>query len=133
MQTRGEETRAEILAVLARSRAPMSAYAILDVLKRGRQKLTPPTIYRALASLVAQGRVHRLESLNAFVACQCGEHHDDMILSICDACGRVEESLAPDVMSRLSRIAGKSGFVPERHVIELRGRCAACATAETRA
>ena len=133
MQTRGEETRSEILAVLARSPAPMSAYAILDVLKRDRPKLAPPTIYRALSALVAQGRVHRLESINAFVACQCGDHHDDMILSICDMCGRVEESLAPEVMSRLSRIAGKSGFVACRHVIELRGRCAACATVETRA
>ena len=133
MQTRGEETRAEILDILARSAAPMSAYAILDVLKRNRPKLAPPTIYRALSSLVAQGRVHRLESLNAFVACQCGEHQDDMILSICDACGRVEERLAPEVTSRLSRIAGKSGFVASRHVIELRGRCAACASVEARA
>ena len=133
MRTRGEQTRSEILAVLARSPAPMSAYAILDVLNRDRPKLAPPTIYRGLTALVAQGRVHRLESLNAYVACQCGAHDGDVILSICDACGRVEESLAPEVMSRLSRIAGKSGFVTERHVIELRGRCAACATVGTRA
>ena len=133
MGKRGEKTQADVLAVLCRRGRPMSAYDILDVLRRGRPKLAPPTIYRALSALVAQGRVHRLESLNAFVACQCSAHHDDMILSICDDCGRVEQSLAPEIVGGLSRIAGKSGFVASRQVIELRGRCAACATAETRA
>ena len=133
MHKRSEEMQSEILAVLGRSSVPLSAYAILDVLRPGRPKLAPPTIYRALAALIAQGRVHRLESLNAFVACRGGTHHDDAILSVCDDCGRVEESRAPEILGRLSRIAGASGFVPTRHVIELRGRCGTCARAEAQA
>lgn len=133
MQTRGEEMRTEVFAFLAWRAAPMSAYAICNVLGRRRLRLGPSTIYRVLAALVAQGRGHRLESLNAFGACQCDAPDDDVILSICDDCARVEESLAPELAGRLSRIEGKSGFVPARHVIELRGRCGACATVDARA
>jgi len=130
---RGDRLQSEILAVLRRHVTPMSAYELLARLKENRPKLAPPTIYRGLAALVAQGRVHRLESLNAFMACQRDWHPDPAILSICGACGHVEETVAPELLRKVSRVAGKSGFKPERHVIELHGRCGACAATEARA
>ena len=126
MSRRGEKVQAEVLAVLHRRRGPLSAYDILGELRVAHPKIAPPTVYRALAALRERGRVHRLESLNAFIACQGGRHRHASILSICDDCGIVEESVAPDLLKALSSIIGKSGFAPLRHVIEVHGLCASC-------
>lgn len=126
MRKRSETIQAEVLTVLSRSRSPLSAYAILDALRASYPKIAPPTIYRALSALIERGCAHRLESLNAFIACRCEGHKHESILSICDDCGAVEESIAPDLLNALSSIAGKSGFTPTRHVIEVHGLCAAC-------
>ena len=126
MGKRGEKMQAEVLAVLRRRRGPMSAYDVMGELREANPKIAPPTIYRALAALTERGRVHRLESLNAYIACQCDRHQHATILSICDDCGTVEESVAPDLLKELSNIIGKSGFAPMRHVIEVHGLCASC-------
>ena len=130
MSKRGEKLQAEVLAVLRRRRGPLSAYDVLGELRDAYPKIAPPTIYRALSALMERGRVHRLESLNAYVACQCDGHRHAAVLSICDDCGTVEESVAPDLLKELSRIAGKSGFAPRRHVIEVHGVCGTCGTGE---
>jgi len=118
--------QADVLAVLRRRRGPLSAYDVLGELRDANPRIAPPTIYRALAALTERGRVHRLESMNAFIACQCDRHLHASILSICDDCGTVEESVAPDLLDAISSIAGKSGFRPARHVIEIHGLCASC-------
>ena len=133
MPMRGQRMQAQVLAVLRSCRLPMSAYDVLRCLREEHPRLAPPTIYRALAALTERGKAHRLESLNAFIAYQCDRHHDASILSICTDCGAVEEDLSPDLLTRLSGIAGKSGFAPMRHVVEVHGQCASCGPAEGRA
>lgn len=132
MTRRGEKMQEEVLAILRRRGVPMSAYDVLAEMRENNPKIAPPTIYRALSALTARGRVHRLESMNAFVACQCDGNHDGAhhasVLSICDDCGVVEESVAPKLLDDISAISGKSGFQPARHVIEVHGRCASCGT-----
>ena len=128
MSKRGEKNQAEVLAVLSRRRGPLSAYDILAELRKANPKIAPPTIYRALAALTERGCVHRLESLNAFIACRSNRHRKAAILSICHDCGSVDESVAPDLLKELSNFIGKSGFAPTRHVIEVHGRCASCGT-----
>ncbi len=130
MSKRGEKMQAEVLAILRRRRGPLSAYDVLGELREANPKIAPPTIYRALKALMERGRVHRIESLNAYIACQCDSHRHASVLSICDDCGAVEESVAPDLLKELSRIAGKSGFAPRRHVIEVHGVCEDCGTGE---
>ena len=129
MSTRGEKMQAEVLAVLRRHHGPLSAYAVLGALRPAHPKIAPTTIYRALAALMERGRIHRLESLNAYIACQCDRHQHAAILSICDDCGSVEESVAPELLKELSSMIGKSGFSPTRHVIEVHGQCASCGAA----
>ena len=124
MNSRGEMWQAEILDVLRQRHGPVSAYDVLDTLRKDHEKISPPTIYRALSALTKRGHVHRIESLNAFMACKCGQHQHTSILSICEECGCVEESVAPDVLKELSSVIGKSGFSPMRHVIEVHGTCA---------
>ena len=118
--------QAEVLAVLRRRRVPSSAYDVLGELRETNPKIAPQTIYRALSALTERGRVHRIESLNAYMACRCASHQHASILSICDDCGTVEESVAPDLLKELSSIIGKSGFAPMRHVIEVHGVCRSC-------
>ena len=129
MTQRGKRMQAEVLAVLRSHRAPMSAYEMLERLRRENPRLAPPTIYRALAALTDRGSVHRLESLNAFMACRRHRHSQASILSICKACGDVEENVSPELLETLAGIAEKSGFAPARHVIEMHGQCAACDSA----
>ncbi len=133
MSKRGEKMQAEVLAILRQRGDPLSAYDVLGELREANPKIAPPTIYRALGVLTERGRVHRLESLNAYIACQCDNHQHASILSICDDCGSVEESVAPDLLDSLAGVIGKSGFAPLRHVIEVHGLCAACGTGQASA
>jgi len=121
--------QAELLALLRQRRSPMSAYELLAELRHGYPRLAPPTVYRALATLLRRGGVHRIESLNAFVACQCESHKAAAVLSICDDCGTVEESVSSRLLDELSTLVASSGFALKRHIIEVHGQCAACGTA----
>lgn len=82
---------------------------------------------------MAQGRVHRLESLNTYMACRCEGHEAAPVLSICGACGSVAETISAEVMGKLQGVARKTGFSPTRHVIEVHGVCASCEVEEGRA
>lgn len=117
-----------VMGALSGSKVPMSAYTILDQLRDSGFK-APLQVYRALDKLVEFGMVHRLESLNAFVACShpdC-ESHETIAFTICEACGRVGELSDTSLANRLDKIAGKAKFVLKRSVIELSGFCSACA------
>lgn len=127
MSKRGEEIRADVLAVLREANVAMSAYDVLDALRAAHPKIAPPTVYNALTALSNSGCVHRVESLKAYIACQCeGEHTHSSVLSICDECGTVEERVAPAILKNLSCFVEETGFAPQRHVIEVHGVCAAC-------
>ena len=117
----------EILRVLRSAKSPMSAYAILDAVQNTRIT-APTTVYRALSRLIADGAVHRLESLNAYVACSDLPHlHGSSVFAICRDCGHVDELAEVDVVQRLHSDATRLGFQIEATTIELTGRCALCA------
>ena len=81
---------------LTRSKAPLSAYAILDGVREHGIR-APLQVYRALDKLLEMGLVHRLESLNSFVACsnsEC-EARETIVFAICEKCSKVSE-LADD-------------------------------------
>ncbi|HRK24280.1 MAG TPA: Fur family transcriptional regulator [Beijerinckiaceae bacterium] len=95
------------------------------------RKLAPITIYRALDFLVEAGLVHRIESHNAFFACPAGHGpHPNAVFMICETCGSVNEAASARIAEELSRLAMRSGFVPQSHIIELTGHCAACSPAQ---
>ena len=128
MRKQGAKIQAEVLTALRRQAKPLSAYEILARLNRRDGKLAPPTVYRALASLIEQGRVHRIESINAFVACQSVGHAHASVLSICDDCGAVEEHQDDALLRNVSALTEQSGFNPTHHIIEVHGRCTDCGT-----
>ncbi len=62
-----------VLSVLQSSEQPLSAYSILDRLREEGLR-APLQVYRALEKLLQAGRIHRLESKNAFVVCCHSKH-----------------------------------------------------------
>lgn len=131
MSKRGVAWQAEILTIMRRQMGPLSAYDVMDALRQTNPKIAPPTVYRALSALTDQGLVHRLESMNAYVTCQHEGHEEAAILSICDDCGTVEESMSAELQSSLISAMRKTGFAAQRHVIEVHGTCAACGTEQS--
>ena len=123
--TRNQEL---VLGALAHSKAPLSAYDILDQL-RGDGLRAPLQVYRALDKLTERGLAHRLESLNAFVCCADAHCHETgtIAFAICEGCGKVEEFAEPAIERKLSGWSEAAGFVPSRMTIELRGLCKQCA------
>lgn len=128
MRKQAATRQMDVLAVLHGTEKPMTAYAILDQMKRDEPDLAAPTIYRTLAALTDQGRAHRLESIKAFVPCRCDHAASVPVLAICQACGTVEEHDGTPLVRQLTKIASHSAFRSTRHIVELHGTCQNCAT-----
>lgn len=117
-----------VLEKLEAATGPLSAYTLLDLLREHGFR-APLQVYRALDTLIKEGFVHRLESLNAFVACSKPHDHGHRMtaFAICDKCGQVMEFSDDAVGERLDHWVGSTGFVAKKAVIEFRGTCAKCA------
>lgn len=117
-----------VLDTLTSAQGPLSAYAILDALREEGFR-APLQVYRALEKLVGEGLVHRLESLNAYVACRHGhgEAHETIAFAICDRCGDVRELEDGTMGDELNRLAAEAAFQLRASVVEMRGVCADCA------
>lgn len=116
-----------VFSKLEKSKAPLSAYSLLDELRDDGFR-APLQVYRALEKLIEIGIVHRVETLNAFVAC----NHEDcanaqtIAFTICDGCGDVNELSDNAVSLSLKELARAQGFELKKTTIELRGCCQAC-------
>ena len=127
----GELTRNQSLVfdALADASGPLSAYSILDRLREDGFR-APLQVYRALDKLTEMGLVHRLESINAFVACrqdECGKHGTSAF-AICEKCGLVSEFANDEVAGLLEDWAKSENFHLSKTTIELRGLCKDCQT-----
>jgi Fur family transcriptional regulator, zinc uptake regulator len=119
-----------VFGAISHANVPLSAYTILDGL-RGEGFRAPLQVYRALEKLLELGMVHRLESLNAFVACQqnnCGSH-SIVAFAICDKCGKVEEIADEGLPTHLANLAKNHHFGLKKSTVELRGICEICQAA----
>lgn len=105
--------------------APIKAYDVIDRFHPdGAAK--PPTVYRALGFLEQMGLIHRIESLNAFVACDTREHHHTAGFLLCECCGQSREIALPAIPG-LEAGAATAGFKVSHITLEARGLCAVCA------
>ena len=120
--------RARVLQELSASHGAMGAYEILERIAAGGKRLAPISVYRALDALVSAGVVHRLESRNAFFACQHSHTpQKPYLVLICNGCGQVAEVPAQDVWNAISHAVRKAEFAFEGSLIEVVGRCGTCA------
>ncbi|MBR2575170.1 MAG: transcriptional repressor [Loktanella sp.] len=116
--------RRRVLEILLESHSALGAYDVLARLDAEGLGSKPPVAYRALAFLVEQGFAHRIERLNAFIACMHpGAAHDPAFM-ICRKCGTVAEAQASS--RSLTQAAAANGFQLEQTMIEAEGICPAC-------
>lgn len=120
--------RRRVFELLIDQPGPAKAYDLLPMLD-GEKQAKPPTIYRALDFLVRMGLAHRIESLNAFVACDIGACERSTIFLICEKCGGAEEFDAGHALVDLAEAAKKDGFAIRHTMIEASGVCGACQAA----
>lgn len=118
--------RRRVLEMLLDQHRAMGAYEILDMLREEGLGSQPPVAYRALDFLVAQGFAHRIEKLNAFVACASPEADHTPAFLICRLCNAVAETHAQIDRDALGRAAKDTGFTIERTVVEAVGVCPNC-------
>jgi len=121
--------RREVLQIVSASHRPLGAYEILGKMRSRRGATAPPTVYRSLRFLLEQGLVHRIVSLNAFVACFSGGGTHSAAFLICEQCRTVEELDPGPVRSAVESAAAGKGFKINTQVIELSGVCRTCAPA----
>ena len=125
VKTKLTKNQALVLNVLSNASQPLGAYAILDKLRSHGFK-APLTVYRALEQLAGQGLVHKIESLNSWTTC-CGEHQAyPPVFEICKDCGNVTEQFDRELVKSLNSMSERSGFIPDRSIIEIHGRCDDC-------
>ena len=126
-EQRGERftpLREHVLELVIRDGGAVKAYDLLDRLRPDIGSPKPPTVYRALDFLSRLGLIHRVEALNAFIACDHSHEGELAEFFICESCDRVEERHAHDHTD-----CKPDGFRISRSVVEHYGECGACRAA----
>ena len=117
-----------IFNLIHKSPEPLKAYTILfNVQKKGIK--APPQVYRVLDKLVEMGKIHKIESKNAFVACRNSdcEISKATAFSICERCEVVDEISDIKLSKYLSNFNHKKGMKFKRFNLEFFGLCKKCA------
>ena len=118
--------RRKVLEILLQEHRALGAYAILDKLREDGFGSQPPVAYRALDFLVVNGLAHKIERLNAFIACVHPSHAHTPAFMICRLCDAVAETHSSPARGALGDAARATGFRIERTVVEAEGVCPSC-------
>ncbi len=116
-----------VLDLIEKSRGPVKAYSILNnVQKKGIK--APPQVYRALEKLIKLGKIHKVESKNAFVACKNSncEITKATIFSICEICDKVTEIANNKLSKFLNNFDDDTGMKYKKYNLEFFGLCKKC-------
>ena len=116
-----------VLDLVEKSSEPLKAYSILfNVQKKGLK--APLQVYRALDKLVEIGKIHKIESRNAFIACQNSscQISKATAFSICENCEKVSEISSSKLSKYLSNFVDHSGMKFSKYNLEFFGLCKNC-------
>ena len=116
-----------VLDLIEKSREPVKAYSILNnVQKKGIK--APPQVYRALEKLIQLGKIHKVESKNAFVVCKNSncEITKATIFSICEICEKVTEIANNKLSKFLNNFDDNTGMKYKKYNLEFFGLCKKC-------
>jgi len=116
-----------VLKVLRNNVQPLSAYAILEKVQKFGIK-SPPIVYRALDALMESGKVHKINELNSFVACDCDDDHQHLlsVLTVCQSCKKVNELHDHNVIDHLEKLKALNINLARQAVIEIPIICKKC-------
>jgi len=116
-----------VLEIIEKAKEPLKAYSILfNVQKKGIK--APQQIYRALDKLIEIGKIHKIESRNAFVACKnvnC-EISKATAFSICENCNKVTEINNLNLSKYLTNFEDNTGMKYQKYNLEFFGLCKRC-------
>ena len=116
-----------VLEIIEKAKEPLKAYSILfDVQKKGIN--APLQVYRALDKLVKIGKIHKIESRNAFIACQNSncQISKATVFSICENCEKVTEIHNHKLSKHLKEFRDNSGMKYSKYNLEFFGLCKKC-------
>ena len=118
-----------IFDFIEKAKEPLKAYSILfNVQKKGIK--APLQVYRALDKLVEIGKIHKVESRNAFIACKSSscEISQATAFSICNKCENVCEINNPKLSKYLTNFEDDTGMQYNKYNLEFFGLCKKCKT-----
>jgi Fur family zinc uptake transcriptional regulator len=118
--------RREVLSLLIQHDQGLKAYDLLEEIKKNRSNATPPTVYRALDFLVAQGFVHKLELVSKYVVCRHESHDVPGLFMVCARCRQVSDLEDNALATQLSARVGLAGHRLHSSDIEISTICPAC-------
>lgn len=110
---------------LREKKTAQSAYDILDEF-RVHGFRAPSQIYRVLNKLLEFGLIHKVESLNAYIACEQEHKIGQSIVAICNSCGVVKEIPTANFADQFENFDGLEDFTPEGLAVEVKGLCSIC-------
>ena len=116
-----------VLDLVEKSSEPLKAYTILfNVQKKGIK--APLQVYRALDKLVEIGKIHKIESRNAFIACHISSCQvaKATAFSICEICEKVTEISSAGLSKYLANFKDKDGMKYSKYNLEFFGLCKKC-------
>ena len=116
-----------ILDLIVKSSEPLKAYSILfNVQNKGIK--APLQVYRALDKLVEIGKIHKIESRNAFIACQNSscQISKATAFSICESCENVSEISNSKLSKYLANFVDEAGMKYNKYNLEFFGLCKKC-------
>ena len=116
-----------VLEIIEKAKEPLKAYSILfNVQKKGIK--APLQVYRALDKLIEIGKIHKIESKNAFVACKNSncEISNATAFSICEKCEKVTELNNLKLAKYLSNFKDNTGMIYRGYNLEFYGICRRC-------
>ena len=120
--------RASVFSALMTFDRPASAYDVTDAVSQAQgRRVAANSVYRILDIFVACNTAIRVESANAYVVNGHPDCRHDCVFLVCDGCGRATHLDDDGLGNRLRDRAATLGFVADKPIIELRGRCSACA------
>ena len=116
-----------VFSLLENSVKPLKAYSILyEIQKKGIK--SPTQVYRALDKLIEVGKVHKIKSMNSYIACKninCLSKSSTAFL-ICKLCEKITEIDEKIISEQFSNICNKFNSKYSQHDLEIFGTCISC-------
>lgn len=125
-QTKWSAARSLVLENLLQQKAPLTAYELLTKISENSNKaILPASLYRILDSFCSLGIALRIDSTKSFVANdKLGEQSNFLI--VCTECGNTHAVYSRKLKSLLEQTLYEEGFMIERKIVELSGKCISC-------
>lgn len=126
------DKRKNVLAIMLRSKTPLSAYEIAEQYSQVYGESIPVmSVYRMLNFLTEENLAHKLNSENKFLACAhiaCDHSHETPQFLICGRCNKVREiGIKPEVIVALRDTVENAGYRLQTSQLELDCLCEDCA------